>query len=73
MRSQQVIILEGKDNPHYSDLQVLKSAAGWYIGTIHTDDDGFQEPGSRDSGYYQTKEEAQQALDNNSFEPRLNP
>lgn len=46
----------------YSDLQVMHSNAGYYIGTTFTDSDGFQEPGSRDSGYYRTHEEAEAAL-----------
>ena len=47
----------------YSDLQVMKSAAGYYVGTIYTDPkDGFKEPGSRDSDYFATQEEAEQEL-----------
>lgn len=57
----------------YSDLQVLRSNAGWYIGTIYTDKDGFQEPGSRDSEYFPTKEAAEKALNTGEFTPRLNP
>lgn len=51
-----------EEQSEYSELQVLQSAAGYYIGTIHTAPDGFQEPGSRDSYYFPTKEEAQEAL-----------
>lgn len=47
----------------YSDLQVLKSNAGYYIGTIYTGHDGFREPGSRDSDYFGTKDAAQLFLD----------
>lgn len=48
----------------YSELQVLKSAAGFYIGTMFVDpEDGFQEPGSRDSDYFPSREEAQAELD----------
>ncbi len=48
----------------YSDLQVLRSPAGWYLGTIWTDPDDqtYREPGSRDSGYYAKKEDAEHAL-----------
>lgn len=46
----------------YSDLQILSSAAGYYIGTIYTDEDGFKEPGSRDSDYFTTRQEAEKAL-----------
>ena len=44
-------------------LQVLHSAAGYYIGTFCNCG-----PYSRESGYYKTSEEAQAALDNGSFE-----
>jgi hypothetical protein len=52
----------------YTDLQVLMSGAGYYIGTMYEERDEkgeitWQEPGSRDSGYYATREEAQSALD----------
>lgn len=53
-----------KDKHNYTELQVCKSGAGWYIGTMHTDEEfDFQEPGSRDSGYYPTPELAQADLD----------
>jgi hypothetical protein len=46
----------------YSDLQVMQSNAGYYVGTICTGEDGFQEPGSRDTGYFRTRKEAEAAL-----------
>lgn len=51
------------DKDGYTDLQVLRSNAGWYIGTLYNNyrEDGtlqFQEPGSRDSDYFATEEEA---------------
>lgn len=39
-------------------LQVLMSAAGWYVGTFC----GSCGPYSRESGYYATREEAKEAL-----------
>lgn len=46
----------------YSDLMVMKSAAGFYVGTYYRDcefsEEGFLCPGSRDSGYFATAEEA---------------
>jgi len=49
--------------------QVLKSAAGYYIGTKCE-----YGPISRESvEYYRTQEEAQKALDNQSFTQRDNP
>lgn len=69
-----------KDKESYSDLQVMHSGAGYYVGTIYTDEDGFQEPGSRDSCYFPTKEAAQKYLDEiergnieASFELRTSP
>lgn len=52
----------GKTN-RYTDLQVLRSGAGWYIGTLYEefDESGkrvWQEPGSRDSDYFSTEEGA---------------
>lgn len=64
----------------YTDLRVLRSAAGWYIGTnfIHNGTalgipKGFIEPGSRESGYYATREEAERALKSESWEQRGHP
>ncbi len=49
------------DKRNYSELQVLESNAGYYIGTIYTGEDGA-EPGSRDSDYFPTREKADEAL-----------
>lgn len=45
------------------NVKVLKSAAGWYIGTV--DEDGF--PYCRISGYYNEERRAQMALDGRYF------
>jgi len=45
------------------EIRVLKSAAGFYIGT--TEEEGF--PMCRISGYYPTEEAAQTALNNKTF------
>lgn len=46
-----------------SNLMVLESAAGFYIGrTCESGKDSFPMPYSRESGYYKTKEEAAKAL-----------
>ncbi len=50
------------DKGRYSDLQVLQSAAGYYIGTVYENPEGFTEPGSRDSDYFKTKEQAEAEL-----------
>lgn len=52
-----------EDKGNYSELQVMRSGAGYYVGTIYTGADGFQEPGSRDSGYFPTEKDAQLYLD----------
>ena len=52
-----------EDKKQYSDLQVMKSAAGYYIGTIHHSPDGYDEPGSRDTGYYPTFDAAAEGLE----------
>jgi hypothetical protein len=50
-------------------LQVLQSRAGFYIGT-----EDNQGPVSRDSAeYWETREAAQQALDDNAFTQREYP
>lgn len=51
-----------KDKDAYSEMQVLRSAAGYYIGTTYTGPDGFAQPGSRDSGYFATEEAAEKYL-----------
>ena len=61
-------IMHGANGGHfgtngYSQLQVKHSAAGYYLGTTHTDSDGFTEPGTRESGYFITEEEAEHALE----------
>ena len=54
------------DSENYSDLQVLRSAAGFYVGTTYLTSYVFgevEEPGSRDSGYFATKAEARAELE----------
>lgn len=55
--------IDNKEKGSYSDLQVLQSNAGFYIGTIFTDAEGWQEPGSRDSDYFPTRAAAAIALE----------
>ena len=64
MRSLQVMHVIPQDEwKDYSDLQVLMSGAGYYIGTIHTDQEfHFNEPGSRDTDYFFTEDEAKFVL-----------
>ena len=46
----------------YSELKVLKSGAGYYIGTTFKGDH-FNERGSRDTSYFGTEETAKEALE----------
>lgn len=50
-------------------LQVLQSAAGYYIGTVD-DSDGFEDPYCRCSGYYPDRDSAVVEIDLNLFEQR---
>jgi hypothetical protein len=67
----------------YSDLRVLESNAGFYLGTVYEEFDIEGNlvccmPGSRDSGYYPTREAAEADLaaleaDSNAVSLRLTP
>lgn len=58
----------------YSDLMVMRSAAGWYIGRRAWDEEhGYAEPGSRESGYFGCKEDAEDALLREGFKVRDGP
>jgi len=64
MKSPQVELatyISGDKKRRYSDLQVLESRAGFYVGTTYDGNHG-PEPGSRDSGYFPTREKAEGAL-----------
>ena len=52
-----------------SNLQVLQSAAGFYIGRTCEEIPGLIEPYSRESGYYRTREAAEADMD--TFEIRI--
>lgn len=52
-----------EDKGSYSDLMVLRSGAGFYVGTLWQERDAkgkivYQEPGSRDSDYFPSHEAA---------------
>lgn len=54
-----------------SDLKVMNSGGGYYIGRSYWDEEfGFEGPYSRESGYYATAEDAQLDLEAQSFEVR---
>lgn len=51
-------VLSGCTTASKEDFEVLRSAAGWYIGTL---DQGM--PNTRETGYFATMEEAAIALE----------
>ena len=55
------------DIGYVSEDRVMKSAAGYYVGTsfIHTGGEmkGLEEPNSRNSHYFSKREDAQKYLD----------
>lgn len=57
----------------YSDLKVMRSAAGWYIGTEFHHKEGYIEPGSRESEYFSTEEKAEKALKYSIWNQRSHP
>jgi len=51
------------DKKNYSDLQICHSGCGYYIGTMYYNPEfKFTEPGSRDSQYFETYEDAEKYL-----------
>jgi hypothetical protein len=67
MKSPQVTNVDPINKDGYTDLMVCMSAAGYYVGTMYnnfteTGELMFQEPGSRDTGYYETREQAEYVL-----------
>lgn len=64
---------EPMEESEISELKVMKSAAGYYIGRSITEM-GFPMPYSRESvEYYATQEEAQRALSDNTYTRRDHP
>lgn len=67
MRSWQVqCCVSRREESKYSDLQVLQSAAGFYLGTIYNEETAlgeFSEPGSRDTNYLPSHEIATKVLE----------
>jgi len=67
LRSLQIYNIHGPsgtlESDSYSRLQILRSAAGYYIGTIYIDRDHlFESPGSRDTSYFQNLDQAVRAF-----------
>lgn len=47
----------------FSDFLILQSAAGFYIGKVEFVSDDESQPYSRNSQYFETREEAEYALE----------
>lgn len=63
--------LEVKDG-YYGPIEVLKSAAGFYLGRKFYDrESGGIEPGSRESGYFSDHAKADHQLNTKSWIPRV--
>lgn len=54
--------MEGKET-QISELKVMKSAAGYYIGREMTDSDGMGMPYDRHSDYFESQVDASRALE----------
>lgn len=63
MKSPMIQNLFPEELDRYSDLKVLESAAGFYVGTTYANPEGFTESGSRDSGYFAAADEARDFLE----------
>lgn len=65
MKSKQIVTND--DYNAYGDLLPMCSAEGWYVGSFYhgmgSEGEMIYTPGTRDSDYYKTFEEAQQHLD----------
>ena len=59
--------LTDKEKSSFTELQVLHSNAGWYVGTMYEerDKDGnvlWTEPGTRDTDYFRSQADAERYL-----------
>lgn len=80
MRSQVALGEDPSNIYKYTSLMALRSANGWYIGTLYDEECKKGEraspdrgiPGTRDScEYYATEKDAQHALDNDEWTRRF--
>ena len=70
MRSEQIEKakhMTEKEKANHTDLQVLHSNAGWYVGTLYQEKDPvgnviWTEPGSRDTDYFKSQDDAARYL-----------
>ena len=62
LADRQWCVLPGTQDETVSDLRVLKSAAGFYVGRVEISPEGYEFPYCRESEYYPTREKAESAL-----------
>ena len=55
-------VLPGTQDETVSELRILQSAAGYYVGRVEITEEGYEFPYCRESGYYPTREKAESAL-----------
>lgn len=63
-KSPQLSTSECKD---YTHLMVLRSEAGYYIGSLFIESPNEMYPGTRDSEYFKTEDQAKLALSSNEW------
>lgn len=56
-------VLPDTQDETVSDLRVLQSAAGYYVGRVEISPEGYEFPFCRESGYYPTREKTESALE----------
>ncbi|MCK9293178.1 hypothetical protein M0P25_03825 [archaeon] len=62
MKSIMLTNIQVEDPENYSDMKVMKSNAGYYVGTWYNNPKGFKDHGTRDSQYFKNYEEAEEFL-----------
>ncbi|WP_281839605.1 hypothetical protein [Cardiobacterium hominis] len=62
LADRQWCVLPGTQDETVSELRILQSAAGYYVGRVEITEEGYEFPYCRESGYYPTREKAESAL-----------
>ena len=63
LADRQWCVLPGTQDEAVSELRVLQSAAGFYVGRVEISPECYEFPYCRESGYYPTREKAESALE----------
>ena len=66
MKSPQISTFSASERLKYTELQVLRSFKGWYIGSLYD----MGEPGTRDSEYFLSEDAARVALATGAWQQR---